>query len=108
MDDWTHRKKSKNEFGDSKKLKAVVLCNMSKNISLKLKKMAKKSAFLTAPIHEMRQKTVKLAVFLRTVVKHNRNKLQYGKSAKTNDYISRNRPKTLILAIFGALSPSYA
>ena len=63
---------------------------------------------LTASIREMRQKTFKLAVFLGPVVKHNRNKLQYGKSAKTNDYISRNRPKTLILAIFGALSPSYA
>ena len=62
---------------------------------------------LTASIREMRQKTFKLAVFLGPVVKHNRNKLQYGKSAKTNDYISRNRPKTLILAIFGALSPSY-
>ena len=63
---------------------------------------------LTASIREMRQKTFKLAVFLGPVVKHNRNKLQYGKSAKTNDFISRNRPKTLILAIFGALSPSYA
>ena len=63
---------------------------------------------LTASIREMRQKTFKLAVFLGPVVKHNRNKLQYGKSAKTNDYISRNRPKTLISAIFGAPSPSYA
>ena len=63
---------------------------------------------LTASIREMRQKTFKLAIFLGPVVKHNRNELQYGKSAKTNDYISRNRPKTLILAIFGALSPSYA
>ena len=63
---------------------------------------------LTASIREMRQKTFKLAIFLGPVVKHNRNKLQYGKSAKTNDYFSRNRPKTLILAIFGALSPSYA
>ena len=63
---------------------------------------------LATSIREMRQKTFKLAIFLGPVVKHNRNKLQYGKSAKTNDYISRNRPKTLILAIFGALSPSYA
>ena len=63
---------------------------------------------LTASIREMRQKTFKLAIFLGPVVKHNRNKLQYGKSAKTNDYSSRNRPKPLILAIFGALSPSYA
>ena len=63
---------------------------------------------LTASIREMRQKTFKLAIFLGPVVKHNRNELQYGKSAKTNDYISRNRPKTLILVIFGALSPSYA
>ena len=66
------------------------------------------SHVLTASVREMRQKTFKLAVFPETVVKHNRNELQYGKSAKTNDHISRNRPKTLILAIFGALSPSYA
>ena len=63
---------------------------------------------LTASIREMRQKTFKLAIFLGPVVKHNRIELQYGKSAKTTDYISRIRPKTLILAIFGALSPSYA
>ena len=63
---------------------------------------------LTASIREMRQKTFKLAVFLGPVVKHNRNKLQYGKSAKFDDFFSRNRPKTLILTIFGALSPSYA
>ena len=63
---------------------------------------------LTASIREIRQKTFILTVFFEPVVKHNRNELQYGKSAKTNDYISRNRPKTLILAIFGALSPSYA
>ena len=54
----------------------------------------------TASIHEIRQKTFILTVFFEPVVKHNRNKLQYGKSAKTNDYISRNRPKALILAIF--------
>ena len=84
---------------------------MSKNISLKLKKMARKSVFLhvlTASIREMRQKTFKLAIFLGPVVKHNRNKLQYEKSTKSDDFFSRNRPKTLILAIFGALSPSYA
>ena len=63
---------------------------------------------LTASIRETRQKTFILIEFFEPVVKHSRNKLQYGKSAKTNDYISRNMPKTLILAIFGALSPSYA
>ena len=63
---------------------------------------------LIASIREMRQKTFKLAIFLGPVVKHNRNELQYGKSAKSNGFFSRNRPKTLILAIFGALSPSYA
>ena len=63
---------------------------------------------LTASIREMRQKTFKLAIFLGPVVKHNRNELQYGKSTKSDDFFSRNRPKTLILAIFGALSPSYA
>ena len=62
---------------------------------------------LTASIREMRQKTFKLAIFLGPVVKHNRNKLQYEKSAKSNGFFARNRPKTLILAIFGALSPSY-
>ena len=36
----------------------------------------------------------------------NRSELQYGKLAKSNGFFSRNRPKTLILAIFGALSPS--
>ena len=55
---------------------------------------------LTASIREMRQKTFKLAIFLGPVVKHNRNELQYGKSAKTDDFISRNGPYTLILAIF--------
>ena len=63
---------------------------------------------LTASIREIRQKTFILTVFFEPVVKHSRNELQYGKSAKTNDYISRNRPKTLILAIFGALNSSYA
>ena len=63
---------------------------------------------LATSIREMRQKTFKLAVFLGPVVKHNRNKLQCGKSAKSDDFFSRNRPKTLILTIFGALSPSYA
>ena len=63
---------------------------------------------LTASIREIRQKTFILTVFFEPVVEHNRNALQYGKSAKTNYYISRNSPKTLILAIFGALSPSYA
>ena len=56
---------------------------------------------LTASICEMRQKTFKLAIFLGPVVK-------YGKSTKSDDLFSRNEPKTLILAIFGALSPSYA
>ena len=63
---------------------------------------------LTASIREMRQKTFKLAIFLGSVVKHNRNELQYEKAAKYVLVFSRNRPKTLILAIFGALSPSYA
>ena len=63
---------------------------------------------LTASIREMRQKTFKLAIFLGPVVKHNRNELQYGKSTKSDDLFPRSRPKTLILAIFGALSPSYA
>ena len=63
---------------------------------------------LATSIREMRQKTFKLAVFLEPVVKHNRNGLQYGKSTKSDDFFSRNRPKTLILAIFGALRPSYA
>ena len=56
-------------------------------------------------IREIRQKTFILTVFFEPVVKHNRNKLQYGKSAKTKDYSSRNRPKTLILAILGPLAP---
>ena len=63
---------------------------------------------LTASIREMMQKTFKLAVFLGPVDKHNRNEFQYGKSAKSNDFFSRNRPKTFILAIFGTLSPSDA
>ena len=63
---------------------------------------------LTASIREIRQKTFILNEFFDPVVKHSRNELQYGKSAKTNDHISRNMPKTLILAIFGALSPTYA
>ena len=63
---------------------------------------------LTASIREIRQKTFILTVFFEPVVKHNRNELQYGKSAKSDDFFSRNRPKTLILTIFGALSPSYA
>ena len=62
-------------------IKGVVMCNVSKNISLKLKKMAKNLAIflhvLTASIREMRQKTFKLAIFLGPVVKHNRNGLQY-------------------------------
>ena len=63
---------------------------------------------LATSIREMRQKTFKLAVLLGPVVKHNRSELQYGKLAKSNGFFSRNRPKTLILAIFGALSHSYA
>ena len=35
---------------------------------------------LTVSIREMRQKTLKLAIFLGPVVKHNRNGLQYWKS----------------------------
>ena len=62
---------------------------------------------LATTIREMRQKTFKLAIFLGQVVKHNRNKLQYEKSAKSNVFFAGNRPKTLILAIFGTLSPSY-
>ena len=54
---------------------------------------------LTASIREMRQKTFKLAIFLEPVVTHNRSELQYGKSAKSDDSFSRNRPKTLILAL---------
>ena len=60
---------------------------------------------LTESIREIRQKTFILAIFFGPVVKHNRNELQYGKSAKTDDFFSRNRPKTLILAIFGPLAP---
>ena len=60
---------------------------------------------LTTSIREMRQKIFKLSIFLGPVVKHYRNELQYGKSAKTNDYSSKNRPKTLILAILGPLAP---
>ena len=69
--------------------------------------MAKKRFFYTHidEIHETRQKTFILAIFVGPVVKHNRNELQYGKSAKTDDFISRNRLKTLILAIFGPLAP---
>ena len=63
---------------------------------------------LTASIRKMRQKTFKLAIFLGPVIKHSRNEPQCGKSAKSDDFFSRNRPKTLTLAIFGALSPSYA
>ena len=60
---------------------------------------------LTASIREIRQKTFILTVFFEPAVKHNRNELLYGKSAKTNDYIWRNRLKTLILAILGPLAP---
>ena len=49
---------------------------------------------LTASIREIRQKTYKLANFLGPVVKHSRNELQYGKSAKPDDSFSRNRPNT--------------
>ena len=52
---------------------------MSKNISLRLKKMAKKSVFLhvlTASICVMRQKPFKEDIFLGPVVKHNINELQ--------------------------------
>ena len=63
---------------------------------------------LTASIREMRQKTFKLAIFLGPVIKHSRNEPQCGKSAKSDDFSSRNRPKTLTLAIFGAVGPSYA
>ena len=63
---------------------------------------------LTASVREIRQKTFISTVFFEPVVKHDRNELQYGKSIKTNDYNSRNRPKSLISAIFGALSPCYA
>ena len=45
-------------------------------------------------IREIRQKTFILAIFVGPVIKHNRNELQCGKSAKTDDFISRNRPKT--------------
>ena len=60
---------------------------------------------MTASIREMRQKTFKLAIFFGPVVKHNNNELQFGIAAKSNVFFSRNGPKTLILAIFGALSP---
>ena len=63
---------------------------------------------LTASIREMRQTTFKLAIFPQPVYRHNKNELPYGKSAKSNEYFSRNKQKTLILAIFGALSPNYA
>ena len=78
---------------------------MSENQGLKLKKMAKKRVFLhilTESIRGIRQKTFILAIFVGPVVKDNRNELQYRKSAKTDDFISR---KTLILAIFGPLAP---
>ena len=71
----------------------------------KVRKMAKKNIFYT---YWPRQKTFKLAIFLGPVIKHSRNEPQCGKSAKSDDFFSRNRPKTLTLAIFGALSPSYA
>ena len=57
---------------------------------------------LTASIREMRQKTFKLAIFLGPVV----NKIEMG--YRNRNFFSRNGPKTLIFAIFGALSPSYA
>ena len=41
---------------------------------------------LTASIREMRQKIFELAIFLGPVVKHYRNELQYGKSAKSNGF----------------------
>ena len=62
---------------------------------------------LTASIREIRQKKFILTVFFEPVVKHNKNELQYGKSKLM--IISREIGKeTLILAVFGALSPSYA
>ena len=39
-------------------------------------------------IREIRQKTFILAIFVGPGVKHNRNELQHGKSAKTADFIS--------------------
>ena len=40
---------------------------------------------LTASIREIRQKTFISAIFFGPVVKHNRNELQHGKLAKTNE-----------------------
>ena len=49
---------------------------------------------LATSIREMRQKTFKLAIFFGPVIKHSRNEPQCGKSAKSDDFFSRNRAKT--------------
>ena len=65
---------------------------MRKKTTTQTQEYGQEKAFLhilTASIREIRQKTSILTVFFEPVVKHNRNELQYGKSAQTNDYISR-------------------
>ena len=54
--------------------------------------MAKKRVFYTycpESIREIRQKTFILAIFVESVVKHNRIELKYGKSAKNDDFIEK-------------------
>ena len=45
---------------------------------------------LTASIRKIRQKTFLSAKFFRPVVEHNRNKLQYAKSAKKVEKLAKN------------------
>ena len=47
MDPLMNGKQANGSLDPPKILKAVVLCDMSKNVSLKLKKMTKKSVFYT-------------------------------------------------------------
>ena len=66
------------------------------------------SHVLPASVREMRQKTFELAIFLGPVLKHYRNELQYGKSAKSNDFSSRNRQKNFIHFLGPLARPTYA
>ena len=58
--------------------------------------------------HEIRQITFSSAIFIWTSSLTKYNELEYANSAKTHYFFSRNWPKTMILAIFGAQNPNYA
>ena len=46
-------------------------------------------------------KTFFSTTFVRAAVRHNRNELEYAKSAKSNDFFQRYWPKTPFWAHFG-------